>query len=165
MFLACLSSLDGQAANTGKREKSHPSSRVCKGVYTLARGPANPWKSQPIGPYHFIIGPVVCHREDSLAPTSDVVQIKQHCHVAVRQGGLLSGSPTVDIPTWGHVATRPGRPHRPTLPVWLRSQVCLSKFCDPDLDLAGKGQAFGSRKNRQSLLHWEGLSHYSHMTP
>lgn len=71
-------------------------------VYTSPR-PCQPMrKSRPTGPYHFIIGPVVCHREDSLAPTSDVVQIKQHCHVAVRQGGLLSGSPIVGIPTCGH---------------------------------------------------------------
>lgn len=34
VFLDCLP-LDGQAANTGEREKSHPSSRVWKGVYNL----------------------------------------------------------------------------------------------------------------------------------
>lgn len=42
--------------------------------------------NSPVGPYHFVIGSVVCYRKDSLAPTGDVVQIKQHCHVAVRQG-------------------------------------------------------------------------------
>lgn len=45
-------------------------------------------KNSPVDPYHFIVGSVVCYREDSLAPTGDVVQIKQHCHVAVRQGGF-----------------------------------------------------------------------------
>lgn len=73
-----------------------------KGVYTLAHGPTSPRVIEhPTGPYHFIIGPVVCHRKDSLAPTGDIVQIKQHCHVAVRQGVLLSRSSTVDIPTCG----------------------------------------------------------------
>lgn len=43
--------------------------------------------NRPIGPYHFIVGSVVCYRKDSLSPTSDVVQIKQHCHIAVRQEG------------------------------------------------------------------------------
>lgn len=62
------------------------SSQVWGGMYCLPKALPSHQSNSPVGPYHFVIGSVVCYRKDSLAPTGDVVQIKQHCHVAVRQG-------------------------------------------------------------------------------
>lgn len=43
--------------------------------------------------------------------------------------------------------------------------MCLGKFYDLDLDLAGKGKLVEAGKTGKVSLQWEWLSQFSHMTP
>lgn len=86
------------------RRKPASCAQACSGPHSRSRGcahlprPCTPPVTAHLTPYHFIIGSVVRYGEDSLTPTGDVVQVEQHCHVAVRQGGPFSRPLAVGAP-------------------------------------------------------------------